>query len=559
MSNVCTVLFDWDTTIEKLKENSVDICLVFNDKYVPYGGVVIRSIVDNCDPDRFYDLLIMEPDITDENKEKIASLVSDHANFQIRFVNVKKGITSIKFNTWGHFSMASYIRLLLLSDFFKNYDKMAFLDSDIICQHDIADLYDTDMGSDLVAAVDDVLMKWELSLESIGINGFAPIMPRDEYLRDYLGLGSDMFYYNAGVMVLNLNGLRDINACEKAIFKAASKGYIYQEQDIFNEMTVGRVRRLEYNWNLIGVHKKDDVFAILDDECLKKYSAAWDDPYIIHYAGRRKPWTHREILCVDNFLFYAKKTIWYSSILESLDARPENDKNAATGSAGSSADSSDVNDILAASENGNIKRREFEIVDNGKKNILIHIGDFDLRSPSTYLIQEFFNRVDTSKADYYVFFNECDLSEQPDRLGCLPSDVKYFSYSAPLQLAEEESGLYQKFLLGQGVTRNGLLDKLFARECEKMFENAPIDLFIDLSGQKPQVSLTAAFLSCPKAVLISEPGSINEYTKEYDCVLVYENTSEIEELKRNTIMLEKGYSRDAMDKNAEQIEKLCGV
>lgn len=549
MNDVCTVLFDWDTTIEKLKENSVDICLAFSNEYVPYGGVVIRSIVDNCDPGRYYDLLILERDITDENKEKIASLVSDRSNFQIRFVNVKKGISSMKFNTQGHFSMASYIRLFLLSDFFKNYDKMAFLDSDIICQHDVADLFDTDIGDDLVAAVDDVLMKWEMSLASIGINGFAPIMPRDEYLSDYLGLGSDMCYYNAGVMVLNLNGFRNINAYEKAIFKANSKGYIYQEQDIFNELSAGRIHRLDYKWNLIGVHKKDDVIAILDDECLKKYLAAWESPYIIHYAGRRKPWTHREILCVDNFLFYAKKTVWYESILASLDARPENDKNNANGSSEGRADSPDVND--------NIRRREFEIVDNGKKNILIHIGDFDLRSPATYLIQEFFNRIDTSRANYYVFFNEYDLFEQSHRLQCLPSDVKCYSYMSQLQPTEENSDLYRNFLLNKGIFRNDRFDEMFARECERMFENNPIDLFVDLSGKTSPVRLAAAFLSCPKSVLISDSGSVNEYTKEYDYVLAYENTPEIQELKSNVIVLEKGYSRNAMDKNTEQIKKLC--
>ena len=551
MIGIETVLFDPDKRIEKIKENSVDICFCTSDQYAPYCGVAIRSIIYNSDPDRFYDILIMEADVTEDNKEKIVSLISDSANFQIRFVDLKKGLGLINLKTWAHFSVVPCYKLLLFSDFFKNYNKMVVFDTDLICQRDVAKLYDLDIKDHLIAAADDALMQWEVALNRVVVQDVAPSMRTSDYLKDYLGLGSDEHYFNNGVLVFNLKEFRNSNAYERTLFKLRSKGYVYLEQDALNEITVGRVYRLDYNWNLVGAHKKDEICKALSGERLEKYLSACESPYIIHYAGGRKPWTHRDLPFAENFLFYAKKTIWYESILASLDMRHENGKNTSNGSAGSPTVSPNVNEKIG--------RREFEIVNNGKKNILIHIGDFDLRSHSTYLVQEFFNRIDTSKANYYVFFDERDLSDRPDRLQCLPSDVKCYSYLSPFQLTDEENDLYQKFLFGKDVSRNSLLDKIFERECGKMFENDPIDLFIDLSGQKPRVSLAAAFLSCPKAVLISEPESINEYTKEYDYVLVYENTPEIEELKSNTIILDKGYSRNAMDKNTEQIEKLCGV
>lgn len=317
-TSVCTI--DYSKNIKPLTmvfENSINICLCSSDAYAAYCGITLQSIIYNSSSEDTYDILIMEWDMTDRNKLLILSLIDGKDNFSIRFINMTKAMHDIKIGTWAHFSPVACFKLFLFSKMFANYDKFLVTDTDLVFARDPAALYSIDISDYYMAAVDDVIMK-EHIVNNRNTSGFAPTMSVVEYLEDYLGMGTSSHYYNTGVVLLNIKRCREKSFLNIAIEKLKTKGYTYQEQDVLNELTVNHVLGLALNWNLVGTEQSSAILEAIPEETGRLYQCALDDPYIVHFAGGQKPWTHNNVPYGEYFFKYAKITPWYESILTNI-------------------------------------------------------------------------------------------------------------------------------------------------------------------------------------------------------------------------------------------------
>ena len=85
-------------------------------------------------------------------------------------------------------------------DFVKNYDKIVYLDIDMIVLHDLADLYNTDIGRNWIAACFDYGVMAKLKSGQYETR---------EYFKDKIGI-CDVFneYFQAGMLIFNLEALR---------------------------------------------------------------------------------------------------------------------------------------------------------------------------------------------------------------------------------------------------------------------------------------------------------------------------------------------------------------
>ena len=76
-----------DIKIERaFKQDSVNVVFATNDDYACYMAVALKSLLDNRDVEKLYDIIILEAGVTDANKEMIASMC-DSEKVSIRFVN----------------------------------------------------------------------------------------------------------------------------------------------------------------------------------------------------------------------------------------------------------------------------------------------------------------------------------------------------------------------------------------------------------------------------------------------------------------------------------------
>ena len=133
--------------MNKLKE--IPIFFTVDDKYAPFLGVAMQSLVDNASDENMYIINIMTTAMNEENRAKINKY--ERENVKILYHDVTDLANNIKdkLYTRDYYSISTYFRLFI-PNMFKQYDKALYLDSDIVILDDIANLYNIDIGNNYV-------------------------------------------------------------------------------------------------------------------------------------------------------------------------------------------------------------------------------------------------------------------------------------------------------------------------------------------------------------------------------------------------------------------------
>src|SRR5699024_3228667 len=105
-----------------------------------------------------------------------------------KFKNAKSSI--------AHISVVTYYRLAL-PNLLPQYDKLIWLDGDTIVCRDLSCLFNTDMGNNYIAGV------------------LAPYVAQDANYAKILGIPNMKTYVNAGVLLWNLDLMRQNNLEQK--------------------------------------------------------------------------------------------------------------------------------------------------------------------------------------------------------------------------------------------------------------------------------------------------------------------------------------------------------
>lgn len=175
-----------------------------------------------------------------------------------------------------YISPATWCRLFL-QDILPSYiDKLLYLDGDIIVTGDIQEMYDTQLGDNLIAAVSDE------------INGYAEYYQR-------LSLPQDHTYVNAGVMLINLDAWRgkDIKKCALEYLSSAKTTVLPNaDQDIINILCAGRISLLPLRYNLQDALLRRKV-PFIRHEVEAQIDTEVADGRIFHFSCVKKPWQFR--------------------------------------------------------------------------------------------------------------------------------------------------------------------------------------------------------------------------------------------------------------------------
>lgn len=286
----------------------VPVVFASDDGYVPMVTATICSMLRNASTDHFYDVVVLEKDITDTHKREMRSFFSVFPNASVRFVNVWPLIRAYNLRTSNaHISVETYYRFLI-QDVLSCYDKVLYLDSDLIIEGDVSELFNVDLNDGVLAAVRDIDYAGNLDLND---------GERVRYSEDVLGLEDPFDYFQAGVLVLNTAGMRTLHTVEEWLEMAAEPKYIYDDQDILNAECQGRVTFLDNAWNVMincgGRFKK--VFSFAPARMYDEFMDAYRNPRIIHYAGYEKPWKPGSCDLAERFWYYARQTPYYERLL----------------------------------------------------------------------------------------------------------------------------------------------------------------------------------------------------------------------------------------------------
>lgn len=275
----------------KHKATGIPIFFAVDDGYIPFLAVSLQSLTEHASPENHYSIKVLYTDISRANRKKLGRY--ERENIDIEFVDLNYYIRKVqdKLYTRDYYSKTTYFRLFL-PNLYPQYDKVLYLDSDIVILDDIAKLYNTDMGDNLVAAApDDVIQN---------------IRVFQEYVEKVVGVADYRHYFNAGVLLMNLDELRKFRFQEKFMYSLDRITFtVAQDQDYLNRLCKGRVKLVDRVWNRMP----------MPDDKIKA-----GDIKLVHYNLAYKPWHFEDILYKEFFWEYAAKTEYFDQIQEIRDS-----------------------------------------------------------------------------------------------------------------------------------------------------------------------------------------------------------------------------------------------
>ena len=275
----------------------IPIFFAIDDQYIPFLAVALKSLIENANKDYKYLIKVLHTNVQEDHMKQIKKYEDE--NVSIEFVNLSYYIERIqdKLYTRDYYTNTTYFRLFL-PELYPQYDKVLYLDSDIIVLGDISELYNTDMGTNLVAAAPDDIIQYNKVFQ--------------DYAELVVGVEKYQNYFNAGVLLMNLDELRKFNFQEKFLYLLGTvKFSVAQDQDYLNRLCKGKVTLISHDW---------DVMPYVNDETKP------EDIRLIHYNFAYKPWHFEDVTYNEYFWKYAQKTEFYDEIMKIRDSYTEEEK-----------------------------------------------------------------------------------------------------------------------------------------------------------------------------------------------------------------------------------------
>ena len=295
------------------KDNCVSVMLACSNEYMKYTDVLLQSIYENTNDDFFYDIVICHRGITEANQQISKDIFAAKDNILLRFVDVTRNFEKYdNLHIDRQFAYETYYRLLVM-DIFEEYDRVLYLDCDMIVNADISQLFNTEMNDEYVAAVRD----YDFISSCVKQKEFF-----QENILKYIKIDDYFNYFQAGMILFNLKTMREHFTTDTFFRVAQSRNWWFFDQDILNCMFNGHVKYVDDKWNVFSLLDKGSPREHLINDVLaanfaESYKRSAKNPAIIHYAGVPKVW-NSEVNLGYIFWKYARKSPSYELLLQNL-------------------------------------------------------------------------------------------------------------------------------------------------------------------------------------------------------------------------------------------------
>lgn len=280
-----------------VKSNAViPVFFACDERFVIYTCVALRSLIANASGEHRYHVHVLCTEISEENRRKLCRLATEKVEVFVDDMGAELASLRGRLHIRDEYSVTTYYRLFI-PDKFPQYDKVLYLDSDMIILRDISELYFTELGEHCVGAAQDQVMA------QTDIFG--------EYAEKVLGIDRGS-YFNAGVLLINCAYFREHKIIRQFVELLDTYTFVVaQDQDYLNVLCRGRVYWLEPRWNA---------------QASRRLLCGEKEIGIIHYNLSDKPWHYREACLADYFWRYARETEDYSLLLNQLERYTEEER-----------------------------------------------------------------------------------------------------------------------------------------------------------------------------------------------------------------------------------------
>lgn len=251
----------------KVQPTIIPIVLAFSPSYFTPAATCILSILDHSEETDFFHIVCL---VTETLPEKMRSKLEklNLSRLRFSFVNLQGRLKDIYVDE--KYTVAASYRLLL-PELLPEYNKVIYVDCDMIVRNNLARLYhETDIENNYLAGVFEATLEFQLL--HMRVIGCEP----GEYI-------------NSGFLIMNLDLLRQDDMVPRFIEESKKEGLVFPDQDVLNRLCKGRILGLPAYYNSIRTFYLPQYKA----DFLKYYTEEdWDAVQShgnIHYTGT-KPW-----------------------------------------------------------------------------------------------------------------------------------------------------------------------------------------------------------------------------------------------------------------------------
>jgi lipopolysaccharide biosynthesis glycosyltransferase len=280
-----------------------------DDRFAMPMAVTLYSALANLEHGSVVSLYVLDGGISRENKRRLAEVLNvDHVELTLEWLN--PDLSALCGLTTTHvFSQAAYLRLLIPELLPGDIDRVIYLDSDLIVERDLGELWQSEMGGRSTLAVKDYLYPYVSCVDWAGetytAGSFAPHAP----------------YCNTGVLVMDLEAWRTRRIARRAVayMQQFPQFVRWADQDGMNVALGGDWGLLDDRWNVMlaaaGFYKGFDGLSALERQ------HAWEEllrePWVLHFTGPIKPWRFvHPSRAACRFFEYLQQSNWFEGVSE---------------------------------------------------------------------------------------------------------------------------------------------------------------------------------------------------------------------------------------------------
>lgn len=271
----------------------MNIVINIDKNYVGIASVMLYSLLENNKTPT--DIYIFNDDLRKEDIERINNSLLEFNNYNLIDIKINSTMFPVDTSTltkrWGK---AVFYRLLVSEFLPETVDRALYMDTDIIVDGEIINLYNIDLKNNYIAACLDT----EVS---------------DLFDNSRIGIDNANIYFNSGVVLFDIQRIRRDNILDisniNTVINNMGDNLLFPDQDLLNVIFVGKTLVLEYRkYNFLCARSR------YSSRLLRMYGRK---AVIFHYGGEQwhRPWNYFYVgKFAKLFWKYALKTPYGESI-----------------------------------------------------------------------------------------------------------------------------------------------------------------------------------------------------------------------------------------------------
>ena len=248
-------------------------------KYSSWLGITIESVVEHTNANVHFHIL-HDKTLSEENKKKLQYIIRK-SNNKISFHYIDESIFQSCSNNVGIYTIGALFRILL-PEVCLELDKIIYLDSDLLVNCDIYELWKKDISKYCLAAVKDKeIAEGRIGSLAVRKNG----VEKERY-------------FNSGVILMNLNEIRKKGCMKDLVIEYLEKNMESDlpDQDALNVIYGNSTLLLEAKWNRFVRHVREKkeielqncIYHYVGNRCVLYFETQMDLLYL--ETANHTPW-----------------------------------------------------------------------------------------------------------------------------------------------------------------------------------------------------------------------------------------------------------------------------